>query len=118
MPSIINTLFLVVFALIAFATLTGLLKFAFKDNEVIGLLHKMTGPAVNLLYLVVFVATTKIDPKLFILGRTLLFVLLVYTGLVTGHYKDSPRIIILHRVLGILTLAMVTGLMVLNFLGR
>ncbi len=118
MPSLINTLFLVIFALVAFANITGLLKFAFKDNEVISLLHKMTGPVVNLLYLIVFITSTLLVPKMFVLGKTLLFILLVYAGLVTGNFKDKPGIIIVHRVLGILTLAISTGLLVMMFLKR
>ncbi len=110
-----RVIFLVSYVLVAFATISGLLKFAFKDNEILQLLHKMSGPIVNALYLVFFLfailggGVQRFIPRVIITG---LFVIMVYAGLVTGHRKDKSWVLIIHRILGIAGLALFTMLLV------
>jgi hypothetical protein len=110
-----RVIFLVSYVLVAFAAISGLLKFAFKNNEVLQLLHKMSGPIVNALYLVFFLfaivggGVHRFIPRVII---TALFIVLVYTGLVTGHRKDKTWVLIVHRILGIGALALFTMLLI------
>ena len=111
----IRVVFIVSYILVVFSTLTGLLKIAFKDNEVLMMLHKMSGPLVNLLFLVFFVFASASFGSLGLLRRLIIiaiFICLIYAGLVTGSRKDSPVLLIVHRVLGILSFALFTMLLV------
>ena len=77
----IRILFLVSCVLVAFSVLTGLFKFAFRENEVLNLLHKMAGPAINVLFLIFFVLSMlslgqmRLIPRLIII---ILFITLTY----------------------------------------
>ena len=108
------TLFFVCYVLVLFSTLTGLLKLAFKENEVLEILHRMAGPINNLLYMIFFVVSSfgmvRMIPRMII---TALFILLVYAGFVTGNRKDKPWLLIVHRILGVLIFALFTMLLVL-----
>jgi len=107
-------LFLVTYVLVAFSLLTGLLKFIFKSNEILNILHKMAGPLINALFLVAFLfASFSKMPAIPRIIITFLFILLVYTGLVTGIRKDKPWIIVTHRIMGIVSFALFTMLLII-----
>lgn len=113
----ITILFYAAYAVVIFASVTGLLKFAFKDNEILQMLHKMAGPVANALFLPFFVLSTlRVDVLKIRLIVTGLFVLLVYTGLVTGAKKDRAWIRVAHQILGLLSFVLFTMLFVLLFL--
>jgi hypothetical protein len=110
----IRILIIVSYVLIFFSTVTGLLKLAFKNNEVITLLHKMSGPVLNGLFLIFFVVSTfyfgaiRVIPRMIIVA---VFVTVLYAG-VTGIRKGQQWMLILHRILGILAFSLFTMLLV------
>lgn len=111
----IRILFLVSYVLVAFSVLTGLFKFAFRENEVLNLLHKMAGPAINVLFLIFFVLSMlslgqmRLIPRLIII---ILFITLTYGGTVTAYHKGKSWVLLIHRILGILSFALFTMLLI------
>lgn len=116
MANLVPVLFYSCFALVVVAAATGLMKFAFKDNEILVMLHKMVGYIANFAYIALFlILMYAMDNRpLQRMIFTGLFVLLVYTGLVTGPKKDNAIMQIAHKVLGVFTLAGFTVLMVIR----
>lgn len=111
----IRILFLVTYALVAFSVLTGLFKFAFKENEVLNLLHKMSGPAINVLFLIFFVLSMISLGQMRIIPRSIiivLFVTLTYAGAVTAYHRDKSWIMLIHRILGIISFVLFTMLLI------
>lgn len=111
-PTTIKIVFLLSYALVVLATVTGLLKLILKDNELNKTLHKLTGPVVNIVFLIFFFIASL--PKMAMLRKliiTVLFISIVYTGLVTGIRKDKPWMIRLHQGLGIFTFVLFTMLL-------
>jgi len=93
------------FIAVLFGSLTGILLLPFPENKVVKLLHNTSGPLSNFLFGIYFILFQfhESGPNQRIV-LTLCFVLLLYTGIVTGK-SDLPRNKkILHSVLGVVTL--------------
>jgi hypothetical protein len=89
------------YAVVIVATITGLLKFSMKKSDGIRMVHKLTGPLLALLFTGIFfaagLAPMRLIPRALLTG---LFILIVYTALVTGKSDRQPWMLIAHRVTG------------------
>ena len=109
-----RTLFLLSYLILLVATVTGFLKFVLRENEIIKTLHKITGPSINALFVVFFFLSSLTIDRPIIKGViTALFILLVYTGLVTGRSSEKTWLLQIHRFLGIFSFALGTMLLFL-----
>ncbi len=100
-----SLLFGLTYLVVVISVLTGFIKLAASENQVLKVLHKSCGPLSNFLYglyFVLFQFQTSYPAQR--IALTLAFILMIYTGLVTAKPELTGKRKSTHITLGIVNL--------------
>jgi hypothetical protein len=97
------------YAIVVTATLTGLLKYIFQKNNIVKLLHSACGPLANFMFAIYYLFFQWAESgRIQRLILAICFMLLTYTGLVSGKSEPTRKQKYVHITLGVFLLILIS----------